>query len=308
MKRKNKENPTAILSADWHIRDDRPVCRTDNFIEAMLLKLGFIQGLASKYNCPVLIAGDLGHKPMWGDKLLNLIIHYLSLTDTQYIIIPGQHDLPNHRLDKWKDAGIGVLDKSIKNFEVAEYEGGNGTSKAAQLAAFPYSTKIKSYKKKSKRLVALTHQMVIQSQKKKLWYDQVANHGKRLLKKYPCYDLIVSGDNHQSFVVEHAGRVLVNPGSIMRMTANQINHKPSVYLWYAESNTVERVYLPIEQNVINREHIDIISKRNDRIDSFVNKLKDTGEVGLSFENNMKSFLQTNKIKKKIKEKIWESLL
>lgn len=311
MKRKNKETPTAILSADWHIRGDRPVCRTDNYMNAQEKKITFIQELAYKHSCPILIAGDIGHRPLWGDKLLNWFIGLVRNRTSPPILIisiPGQHDLLNHRLDKLEEGGLGVITKSIENFEIELSDCYLTPELDIQIHTFPYSKKIKTINKTSKIHIAMTHQMVIQSQKKKLWNDQIANHGKRLLKKFPCYNLIISGDNHQSFVVEHEGRLLVNPGSLMRMSANQIDHKPSVYLYYAKSNKVERIYIPIEQGVINRDHIDIIKDRDKRIESFVNKLKDSGEISMSFTNNMKQFIKLNKIKKKVKQKIWEALV
>ena len=33
-----------------------------------------------------------------------------------------------------------------------------------------------------------------------------------ILRKYPEYDLIVTGDNHVSFTTEYEGKRLVNPG------------------------------------------------------------------------------------------------
>ena len=91
------------------------------------------------------------------------------------------------------------------------------------------------------------------------------------------------------------------------MSANQIDHKPSVYLWYAEDNSIERVYLPIADDVISREHIDVANERNERIESFVNRLKETEELGLSFESNMKEFFKTNKTRRKVMEKVWEAM-
>jgi len=318
MKRKNKNTPTAILSSDWHIRGDRPLCRTDNYMEAQRKKIHFVLELSHKYNyIPILIAGDVGHRPLWGDKLLNWFMD-IGLNHPHIIAICGQHDLPNHRLDKWEEAGVGVLGKSLKNLTVMR-EGfckwnlaGNEVFKNTKLFSFPYGTKIdhdyiNDHPDFPQKRIALCHMMVIKSQKDKLWHDQVAHSAKWYLKKYPCYDLIVTGDNHQSFAVEYEGRWLVNAGSLMRMSANQIDHKPSVYLWYAEDNSIERVYLPIEEDVIDRSHIEEVDQRNERIDAFLNRLKDVGEIGLSFENNMKEFLEVNKTRKRIVEKIWESL-
>ena len=312
MKRKTNKSPTAILSADWHIRGDRPICRTDDYMKAQLKKIIFIQELAYKYKCPILVAGDIGNRPIWGDRLLNWFIYYLQDTTdgSKIITICGQHDLPNHRLDKWEEAGVGVLNKSLDNFEVLTKTGNKIRYDDFSIHPFPYGEKIIQSKDKLRGgggLVALIHQMIIKSQKDKLWEAQEAQSAKRLLKKFPCYDLIVTGDNHQSFTVEYEGRILVNPGSLMRMSADQIEHHPSVYLWYVEDNSIERVYLPIEKDVISREHIEVAEERNSRIESFVNRLKETEELGLSYAENMKKFLEANRQRKRIMEKIWESM-
>jgi hypothetical protein len=92
------------------------------------------------------------------------------------------------------------------------------------------------------------------------------------------------------------------------MSADQIDHKPCVYLWYAKENKVEKVYYPIEQGVISREHIDVKEKREGRIAAFVNRLKGNVEIGLSFEKNMEQYLLTNKeVHPKTKDIIQETL-
>jgi|2_EtaG_2_1085320.scaffolds.fasta_scaffold03272_8 DNA repair exonuclease SbcCD nuclease subunit len=309
MKRKNrkKSSVTAILSSDWHIRGDRPVCRTDDYMEAQRKKITFILNLAKDNSCPILVAGDFGHKPMWGDRLLNYFIDILNdFQDVVIYVVVGQHDLPNHRLDKWKEAGLGVLDKQYgKDFEVIVKP-----TRANDFIIFPFhysNNIIKLEQETTDRTTALLHTMVIKSQKEKLWHDQVAHSAKWYLRKFPCYDLIVSGDNHQSFAIEYEGRWLVNAGSLMRMTANQIEHKPSVYLWYAEDNSIERIYLPIEENVVSRQHIAEGQQRNERIEAYINRLKETEELGLSYESNMKEFFKTNRTRRKIMLKVWESM-
>ena len=51
---------------------------------------------------------------------------------------------------------------------------------------------------------------------------------------------MVSGDNHQSFVEKYKDQLLVNPGSIMRSTIAQFDHKPKIYLWSSEDNEIKR--------------------------------------------------------------------
>jgi hypothetical protein len=133
------------------------------------------------------------------------------------------------------------------------------------------------------------------------WPGCEALPASKLLKKYPEYDLIVTGDNHQSFVEEYEGRLCVNPGSMMRMTADQADFKPSIYLWYAETNTVKRVYLPIEPDVISREHIDRKRERDDRLDAFVGRLNTEWEAEVSFEENVTRILEENKIQDSVRK-------
>ena len=318
-KRKSKKTPTAILAADLHIRGDTPVCRTDDYMPAQGKKIEFILNLSKKYECPVLVAGDFGDKATWGDELLNWTIEILNRCDHKEIIItPGQHDLLNHRIDMWDKRGIGVLHKKdylkvlsyqeLSNKEkLVDYLEVNGQT----VYGFPYGLPIQNIDFSRYEIIgkktALCHMMVIKSQQEKLWPDQRAHSGRWLLKKYPSYDLIVTGDNHQSFVVEHEGRLLVNPGSMMRMTAGQIDHKPSVYLWYAGDNTVERVYLPIEKNVISREHIEEKTERDERMTAYLEKLDTNHEIGLHYEKNLETHCKTNKTHKRVTAKIWEAM-
>lgn len=309
---KHKNNPTAILTADWHIRGDRPICRTDKYMETQKNKIQFILNLANTHNCPILVAGDFGNKPLWGDKLLNWFIDIIDEmeTDEKIYIVVGQHDLLNHRLDKWEESGLGVLNKKCEQIEVlSSWEIINKNF----VFPFPYGIKFKNanakeHKKEGKN-IALIHKMVIKSQKHKLFPEQKSNSAKWLLKKYPSYSLIVSGDNHQAFVEKYDGRILVNPGSIMRSAVSQIYFKPRVYLWYREDNDVQPVYLPVNKDVMSVEHIKQIKDRYERIHSFVDRLKEDYKVGASFENNMKDFLsiKKNKQHKKVIEKIWKAI-
>ncbi|MAF51026.1 MAG: hypothetical protein CMH64_02950 [Nanoarchaeota archaeon] len=293
---KKTKTPDYILSSDWHVRGTKPICRTDDYIEAQTKKIKFILSLAEKYDCPILIAGDLGHKPIWGDKLLNYFIDILNrFPSVKIYTICGQHDLINHRLDKWEEGGIGLLNRK-KCIKVL-------TKEYKDISPFSYNDALLD----SNKSISLVHKMIIKSQEDKLWDRQEADHAKKLLKKLSGSKLIVTGDNHQSFVIEQNNRLLVNAGSIMRMSANQVDHKPSIYLWYADNNSVERVYLPITGNVINRDHIDVVKERNQRIEVFVNKLQDNYELGLNFEKNMEEFLDKNDIDESVKEKIWEHI-
>jgi DNA repair exonuclease SbcCD nuclease subunit len=297
---------SAIMISDIHIRENRPRCRTDNFFKAQENKIDFIFDLARKNDCPIFVGGDIGDKPKWSCKLLKWFISKIT-DDIKIFVIPGQHDLLNHRLDLWEHSAVGVLHASDK----ITLLGPDNLKSYLEfddfcLHAFPYGNEI-SHKKinSSKRQIAITHQMIIEN--KTLWPGQTAPKGHQILKKYSEYDLILSGDNHNSFVSIDNDRKLVNPGSMMRNNADQELHRPRIFLWDAKTNGVESVYLPIDQNVISRTHIDLKNDREKRNEAFIRRVNNMENIVLSFEENIKRYFEENRTSKKVKDKTWTAL-
>ncbi len=158
----------------------------------------------------------------------------------------------------------------------------------------------------SSRGVAVWHHFVWDG-KELPWPGCEEMTAKKVLKKYPQYDLIVTGDHHKPFVCEYEGRLLVNPGCLTRQVADYTDHKPRVYLWYADTNTVEPYYLTAQEGAVSREHIEVKEERDKRIDAFVSRLSDEWEVGLSFEENLKRFISSNQLRKSVVDLIYKAL-
>lgn len=280
---------TALLTGDWHIREDTPICRTDNFWEAQWKKIDFISELQEKYNCPVFHSGDLFNHWKPSPFLLSATIEHLP---SQFFTIYGNHDLPQHSIELANKCGINVLEKAGKLTVM------NGV----HWGTVPEP---KIFNSIAGRQILLYHVMTFVGNLP--WPGCVDLKSISLLKKYPQYDLILSGHNHKSFVSEYKGRILVNPGSITRQSSDQIDHTPCVYLWSAKDNSVEPVYLPIEENVISREHIEKTQQRDGRINAFVSMLKKDWEAGVSFEENLERMMVENKTKESIKSIIYKAL-
>ena len=298
--------PWAILAADIHVRDDVPEARTDDYITEEAECLAFIAGLQEKFGgIPVLVAGDIFDYWKGSPELLRWAIERIS----NWIAIPGQHDLPQHNLKLYEKSSLGVLEAARKVTVIRDkdaplsYATRNGS--VFDVWGFPWGSMAEPLiKANNTRSVALIHTMAY---KGKPPFPGAKGAANRILNKMTGFDLIVTGDNHEPFVIKHKGRVMVNPGSMMRMTAAQIEHRPRVYLWYGEENDVEPLYLPAKKGVVSREHIDREKERDERVDAFVTRLNQEIEVGLSFRRNMTEFLAKNDISQPIQNIIWEAV-
>lgn len=291
------KKPDLILCSDFHLRDDVPVCRTDNYLEKQWYKLGYIGGLQSKYNCPILHGGDLLNHYKSSPWLLSQIIRYLP---AKFFSCSGQHDLQNHNIKLLYKSGFntlieaGVL-KTARDWELElDYH----------IEFCSYGEEPSMITDSKTKNILVWHKLAYQTPP---YPGVTGGNAKQLLHKYYMYSLIITGDNHLAFVEEYQGRLLVNPGSMMRMSADQINYKPCVFLWFAEDNTVQQVFLPIEQGVITCEHIEANKKRDERIMAFISKLDTDYIAEMSFEDNLESFFQKNNIREPVKQIIYKAI-
>lgn len=294
---KKVRKATAILTGDWHLREDTPVCRTDDFEAAQWRKVDFISVLQDTHKCPIFHSGDLFNHWKPSPYLLAQTIKHLP---NQFYTVYGNHDLPQHNLELANKCGINVLKEAYKVFPLNGTHW-NQTPKTATIEIplnLPYNGKVMLQ-------VLVWHVMAYQG--KLPWPDCPDPLAAGILRKYPQYDLILLGHNHKPFVETHEGRVLLNPGSIMRQSSDQMDYKPAVWLWYASSNTLEPIYLPIEEGVITREHIEGKEQRDERIDSFISKLNDDWSAGLTFEENLEEFKKSNSVRKSVMEIVYKSL-
>ena len=307
MKRKIKNKQVdAIICSDLHLTEQTPVCRLDDYIKAQKTKLTFISDLQQKYECPVLCAGDVFDHWKPSPWLISFALKYLP---DELIAIPGQHDLPQHNLDLIEKSGFYALMQGKKlKLKFPDYD-----NFKFDLHSLPFGTEIpkngatKSFRMdKEIPIILMLHQLTWQ---KEPWPGaEPSGNAKRLLKANPDFDLIITGDNHQAFTEEYEGRLLINPGSMLRSTAGQQDFRPRVYLWSAENNTAEIAYLPAETGVVSRQHLEIKEERKDRLDAFINLIQsEEFEIGVSFEENIARALEAGSINQAVKSKILEAM-
>jgi DNA repair exonuclease SbcCD nuclease subunit len=306
--------PTAILTSDIEIRDYSPVCRTDDFLEAQIDKLKFIQGLQKRYGgIPVLDGGDLLDKRYRSHPNYYVLVVADRYLPDPFITIPGNHDLPQHEIANYPRSGMAVLE-SVGRIQVAGPErpillhNANTVDSNLNVWGFPYRLPTKAPKVGRERLqynVALVHAMVFQG--KEPYPGAEGFQARSLIRLFKGFDLIVCGHNHQSFIETHENQILVNPGSLMRSDANQISYRPRVFLWYAEEARIEAVDVPVREGVVSRQHIEKKEVIDNRLDAFISALSFDGsrENEVSFKKTVAHALASKEVTDDVRQKTKE---
>lgn len=306
----------AILTADIHLRDDQPKCRLDDFILTQKRKLNWLSKLQKKEGGFIIDAGDLFHKWKVSPYLINFALDTLPEV---FFTIPGNHDLPQHSLELINQSGFGVVNNAGRLTLIdksAPLLGGysRDTDDITPLICndiwmhpFPWGTEITDVKEKHKIDIAVIHTMTYVGSKP---YPNCQDlDAESLLDKYKGYDIIVTGHNHKCFIIEKNGRYLVNPGSLTRQSADQIDYKPAVHLLKEDNGKlfIESVPVPIEDGVITNKHLQNKKSVDERMNAFVDSIVGDFEVGLSFENNIEEFCRNEKTKKPVEEALLKAM-
>ena len=240
-----------ICTGDWHIRPDKPACRketAEEWIEVQFKKIeAILKYSAENDSAPILVAGDFFHKPTGAPawllaRLIRVIDNGYSEGAGSIYVVAGQHDLPFHQLENLHRSNLGVL-------LAAEVVFARCHSGMMNAKFFPWGKPIEEVN--SKNPIAIAHTMVLKDQQSELWPGQIKDTGvsaaEHLLRKFSCYDLIATGDNHQPFAVEFGGRWLCNAGSLTRQKSNE-THIPG--FWVCDEGRVDRVDLPYDPDAI----------------------------------------------------------
>jgi len=307
---KQTKRPDAILTADLHLSESTPISRTDDYLEAQKKKLLFLQDLQKQHGCPVIDAGDIFNHWKPSPWLLERAFRYLP---EDMITIPGNHDLPEHSMKQYHKSGLFLLDVHSENVMVLHPNDEEDEFVGAPpfgIYGFPYGEYEDRYElqlpQNTERLVLILHEMVWPKGQQP-WPGAEGYAAEQILKDNPNCDLIVTGHHHKAFVVQRENQILVNPGPMMRISADKADYKPRCYLYFSDDNSVEAVFFPIESNVHDTSYIDQVKERNERLEAYIARMNMEWESGLSFQGNLEMFFKRNKTPKKVRELIYENL-
>lgn len=272
-----------LLSADWHLRDDRPRCRVDDWFQTQKERLQFIASTINEYECPMIVAGDIMDNGANSQALENMIIQELKKADYPIYTIAGNHDLHYHSLKHIHKSTYWVLHQAGVIQHLTKDDN-------AFITPFQYGEEMYDGKH-----IAVIHRLVFNKQIPPYIHNGIT--AQELLNTY-SYKLIVSGDNHESFVVKQDDNYIVNPGPLFRQKADE-KHKP-LYIYYYNNGDVKKISVPYNTEDVQQEYLLDEKERENRFQVFVERIQVSHDLGLSFTDNIEQALQTNEIHEQAK--------
>ena len=296
-----------VFTADMHLRDSKPKCRTDDFYEVQMDKLQQVLKIVDKYDAMWMDAGDFFHQARPSYKLISDVLDILTIDYKLPIFsLCGNHDQPWHNMEKIQDSGIGVLHAAGAVTFLDDSPVKYGPFK---IYGCPYGGDIPEAEEWNGINILVFHGMVWPNRRGMIpGVEGIL--AKQMLHSHPSYDIIVSGHNHQTFCTEAKNRLLCNVGSLSRQTADQIAHQPCILVveskdgggfnWHLE-------YLEVDKNAVSAKHLEEAAKKEEELNAFVEGLKNMEEASLSFKDNVDRIIRQTKPDKETIEKIKEAV-
>lgn len=268
-----------ICTSDWHLRPDRPLCRTDiDWMETQRQNVREVIDLAQKHGANILHAGDILDIPRTPPNVLTLLLSELSRFQGTMFLIGGNHSIQYHKQEFLMESSLGVL----------ACVSGLGDNNGIQYLECTDSTedgRFEQWAPVSDYGVVLIHTLTFKKSNDIL-FGMKATSAPKLIDKFDGYKYLVTGDNHTSFLYEEDGHFVINPGSLNIQSAAHADYEPCVYLLDNEKGTVERIPLQPYHKFVTDNHLVEKRERDGRIESFVETIKKNGKVKLDFESNL----------------------
>lgn len=279
-----------IITADFHLRADRPRCRLDeNWMDSQKKAIGSVINIAIEKECDVFILGDIFNTPRVPPEVVSMFIYSLREMENNNLkvqILAGNHDLPYHSWDNVEQSSFGILyiltlDTNIPLIDISFF-----------YPAAHFGEPITLSNEVAEPILFL-HQLVFPSQKSKP-PNTNAITASDLLEHHPNYKWIFVGDYHSSYHYEENGRHVVNPGCLIRQRADLMDYQPEVAYVDTDKGIVEWIEIEDKAILVTDEYLRKEEERSNRIEAFVESVKKSGQISLSFIDNLNERIEENR--------------
>lgn len=305
--------PIALLCADIHLSLNPPVVRSaePNWFDAMRRPLDQIRVLQDEMsegrdrNIPVLCAGDVFDRWNSGPELINFALD--ALPDEMWCV-PGQHDLPLHNYDDVCKSAYWTLVAAGKIIDMNWVTDKGHYTEDSVVFGYPWNHALDRPDKlhADRRNVAVIHRYC--------WTGTFRHpnagedgHCSEFQEQMKGFDLLVCGDNHQTFFKRGSDGLpsVWNCGSLMRRKSDEIVHRPSVGILMSDG-TVKRHALDCSEDKF-LEDVAVRELLHARIDltEFIDELSGMESMDVDFVEVVHRFLSSHRVDKDVARLILE---
>lgn len=284
------------ICGDIHLTNIQSKKRLDDYPETQYKKIKYMLDnfKEEKVSC-ILQPGDLFDSFKSSNFLIQRYISLFKKTNIPIYSIFGNHCLKYHSSDVF-DTPLAVLERAGVISIIQNKFNENPKLGDIHLYGCSWGEELPKIIDNKNFNVLLVHKMIVKNEK--AWETQTKEQYTKALDmlKNTKFDLIVSGDNHQSFLCKSGNRYLINCGSLMRHEIDQIDHKPHFYVFDILTKELEQFYIPIKNNVFNLMEEEEKKEKTKELEAFIDGLKkDIVITGLKFKNNIINYCKENNI-------------
>lgn len=280
-----------LLTADWHIRGDRPRCRAEqDWLSVQAKDIQKVRDVYVATDCDEMwILGDLFHRAVCSTEAVNMLLHELQQWEPKEIkILPGNHDLPYHAYENLNSSSLGVVLKFYNELISGCYSG------TCHLYTKPFgmddpvadAETIREYECN----VWATHRLTFPNKESRPVED-CGYLAQELLDIAPSIPLVLTGDYHHGYIYTATdGRRVVTPGCLNIQVADMEGYRPAVYVLNTYTGEIGKHELPGTTEIVS-DYLVNEKERNERLEQCVATIGNTDGVSLDFEENLEKALQ-----------------
>jgi DNA repair exonuclease SbcCD nuclease subunit len=236
----------------------------------MAKKIQTIGKIARRKNADIIQVGDLFDSSKNSNFFMAWVIKQLRDNIKGMSVVPGNHDLPGNTMKNFSRSPLSILLEAgiidVTPEGVSHYQ-----TEINQITTVPFgeleNLATTSMPSTTKRKFLCAHHPVYT--KVPFYHEKVAWDVKKVREKLSAYDYVIFGDIHAPFMDNKAKPVVLNCGSIFRLTKAQIRYHPSVWLWEYHSDSIEEIILPITALDVQEEDEKIKQENDQALMEFV---------------------------------------
>lgn len=285
----------AIHTGDIHLTDKKPMARVDepDWYKAQFRVLRWLVNLCNSHKADLIIGGDLFDSPHVSYFLLNTCSVYLDYAFCTAII--GNHEQPNKN-------SVGVSHSVFQTGHLMQMYYGITHTRCGRVGDIMYgfipaTNSEEEFAKSANAVqyadVVVMHKFVWSSKENSHVGASESGNVNSIAKLFPNAKVLFTSDNHKGFECTTTNPRIYNCGMLIRDNADLIAYQPRVYALY-DDFSVERIDVPIEQDLITDRHIKSERERVNTEEVFLKTLSESRDISYSFSDNLKYYAKDHR--------------